>query len=233
MSKDIKNKIAYFINIMIVGLTIIAFFVMFTDYHFMTAKETTIASSATGRIRFFTIDSNLLAGISSLLFLIQQRNLILGKIKEIKIRYYIYELVATCSVSLTFFIVLIYLSRITPYGFFSMYVNKNLFFHGIIPLLSIINFIFFEKTDRIKFKSTFLSLIPIFMYATYYITNILIHMENKYVSVEYDWYWFVQKGIWEIFIVVPLIFCISYFLSCLLWIFNKIIIIKKNKECLN
>ena len=33
------------------------------------------------------------------------------------------------------------------------------------------------------------------IYAIYYITNILIHIENKMVSLDYDWYYFVQAGI--------------------------------------
>ena len=102
-----------------------------------------------------------------------------------------------------------------------MYVNKNLFFHGLIPLLSIINFIFFEKTDKLTFKDTFLALIPIVIYAIYYLINILIHMENGLVSPKYDWYYFVQNGIWKIVIVLPLIFGISYLISYLMWKLNK------------
>ena len=103
-----------------------------------------------------------------------------------------------------------------------MYVNKNLFFHGIIPLLGIVNFIFFEKTDKLKFKHTFLGLMPIILYAFYYLINVLIHIENKRVSTEYDWYYFIQNGVWKMLIVIPLIFGISYLISYTLWRLNKI-----------
>ena len=216
-----KTKIAFILNIVIVILTIFAFIVMFTDFKFMPGTETVIASSSVGRLRFFTIDSNLLMGIASLILLIEQKKLLEGKISSIDTKYYIFKLMATCSVGLTFIIVLVYLGWITPNGLLSMYVNKNLFFHGLIPLLSIIDFIFFEKTDRLKFKHTFLALIPIIIYAVYYLTNILLHIENNKVSPEYDWYYFLQNGIGKILIVLPIIFTLSYLISYILWYLNK------------
>lgn len=221
MKTKTKIKIAFIINIIIVLMTIFAFIVMFTDLKFMSGKETVIASSKVGRLRFFTIDSNLLMGIVAFVFLIQQKKLLDGKTKEIKQKFYIYKLMATCAVSLTFTIVLFYLGQIAPDGLLSMYVNKNLFFHGLIPLLSIINFIFFEKTDKLKFEHTFLALMPIIVYTFYYLTNVLIHIENNIVSPEYDWYYFVQKGVGKIIVVLPLIFVLSYGLSCSLWRLNK------------
>ena len=128
---------------------------------------------------------------------------------------------ATTAVSLTFIITLFYLGQITPNGLLSMYMNNNLFFHGIVPLLSIINFILFEKTNKLKLKDTFLALTPVILYASYYLFNVLIHIENHKVSPEYDWYWFVQDGAWKIVIVVPLILGITYLISFSLYKLNK------------
>ena len=154
MNSKSKLKISLFLNIIIVIMTIIAFVVMFTDFKFMPGVETVIASSKVGRLRFFTIDSNLLMGITSLVFLIQQIKLLKGKIKEINKKYYILNLMSTTAVALTFMVVLVYLGQIAPNGLYSMYVNKNLFFHGLIPLTAIINFIFFNHTNKLKFRDT-------------------------------------------------------------------------------
>ena len=113
-------------------------------------------------------------------------------------------------------------SILTPNGLISMYTNKNLFFHGIIPLLSIINYIFFENTNQLKLKHTIYSLIPVLLYGIYYMTNVLIHTENNTVSPEYDWYYFIQNGVSKLIIVVPLIFLITYLLGYGLYILNKI-----------
>ena len=221
MNKRTKIKIAFALNVIIVLMTIAAFIMMFTGFKFMNGPETNIASSTVGRFRFFTIDSNLLMGIAALLFSIQQWKVIKGKRRRIDIRFYVYKLMATCSVGLTFIITFFYLSQITPNGFFSMYMNQNLFFHGLIPLVSMINFILFEKTSQLRIRHTFLAIVPVILYATYYVTNILVHAENNYVSPEYDWYWFVQNGVLKMIVVVPMIFVVTYFIGFSLLRLNK------------
>ena len=221
MSSKQKLKISLILNIVIVIMTIFAFITMFTDFKFMPGTETTIASSKVGRLRFFTIDSNLLMGIAALIFLIQEIKLLKGKIKEIDRKYYIFNLMSTSAVALTFMVVLVYLGQIAPNGLYSMYIDKNLFFHGLIPLVAIINFIFFTNTDKLKFKDTYYGLIPMILYSIYYITNVVIHVDNFKVSEKYDWYYFVQGNILKVFFVVPLIFLVSYGLSYILWYLNK------------
>ena len=221
MSNKIKLKISLILNILIVIMTIFAFVVMFTDFKFMPGTETTIASSKVGRFRFFTIDSNLLRGITALVFLIQQIKLLTGNIKEIDTKYYVFNLMSTSSVALTFLVVIGYLGWITPNGLYSMYIDKNLFFHGLIPLVAIINFIFFTNTNKLKFIHTCYGLIPMGIYAIYYATNILVHIENFKVSPEYDWYYFVQGNVLKVLLVLPFIFEVSYVISHALWYLNK------------
>lgn len=219
--RKIKMKISYYLNIITVLMTIAAFIMMFIGFKFMHGPETNIASSTVGRFRFFTIDSNLIMGVAALLFAIQQRKVLKGKRKKIDIRFYVYKLMATCSVGLTFIIVFVYLSQITPNGFFSMYMNQNLFFHGLIPLVSMLNFILYEKTDQLRIRHTFMALIPVTIYATYYITNILLHMKNNHVSTDYDWYYFVQNGVMRLVIVLPAIMLVSYLIGFVLLRLNK------------
>ena len=102
-----------------------------------------------------------------------------------------------------------------------MIVNSNLFFHLLIPVLSMLNFSIFERNDKLKFGYTFYGIIPTALYGVYYLTNIFIHMENGQVSPIYDWYWFVQNGVWTVIIVVPMLFTITYIISLILWRFNK------------
>ena len=128
MKKETRLIIAFIINAIIVILSIFAFIVMFTDFKFMSGVETTIASSSVGRFRFFTIDSNLLMCITSLIFLIQQRQLLKKKIVDIDIKLYVLKLMSTCSVGLTFIIVLCYLGQITPNGILLCMLIKIYFF---------------------------------------------------------------------------------------------------------
>ena len=59
------------------------------------------------------------------------------------------------------------------------------------------------------------------LYAVYYITNLLLHLENGQVDPKYDWYWFVQGGMKQAFIVVPGIIMITMAISISLYYLNK------------
>ena len=188
----------------------------------MNGQEVILESTKLGMLRFFTVQSNLFMGIISLLFIIDEIKILRGNKKEISFFKYVLKLMSTSAVGLTFFVVFAYLGPITKYGLVSLLMNSNLFFHLIIPVLSIVTFVFFERTNKLKFKDTLYGIIPTLLYGIYYITNVLIHVENGKVSPKYDWYWFVQGGVWTALIVVPIIFLVSYLISLGLWRVNKL-----------
>lgn len=217
--EDLKTSLI--LNFIILLFTVFASVVMFTGYRFMHGYEIILESTRLGMFKFFTIQSNLLAGISSLLFAINEIQVLKGTKEDISFRNYVLKLMATSAVGLTFFVVFTYLGPIAKGGISALLMNSNLFFHLIIPCLSILNFIMFEKTDKLKYKHTFFGIIPTLIYGIYYMSNIIIHAENGKVSPIYDWYWFVQQGIWSTVIVVPVIFLISYLIGLFIWKCNK------------
>ena len=215
-----KIKISLVLNIIIVVFTIIACIIMFTGFKFMEG-DLILETTKIGMFKFFTVDSNIFMGLVAFIFSIQEIKLLKGKISEISLKTYILKLMGTVSVALTFFTVFCYLGQIVEGGVFRLLKNSNLFLHLIIPVLSIVNFCIFEKTDRLKFKFTFLGILPTILYAIFYLTNILIHLENGRVSTKYDWYWFMQGGIWQMFIVPPFMLLVTYIISVGLWRINK------------
>lgn len=221
MEKERNIRISLLINIIITFLTIVASIIMFTGFKFMHGYDPVLETTRFTMFRFFTVDSNIFIGITSLIFAIQEIQLLKGKINEIPIKTYILKLMATTGVGLTFFVVFAYLGPISKDGILSMLMNSNLFFHLIIPVLSMLNFTIFEKTNKIQLKYTFCGIIPTVLYGIYYLANVFIHMENGKVSPIYDWYWFVQNGVWTAIIVVPMLFTITYIISLILWKINK------------
>ena len=211
-----KKKTALILNSIITILTIFASIIMFTGIKITHGAEPVLETTRLGMFKFFTVDSNMLMGLTALLFTILQ----ITK-KEITKNMYRLNLMATTSVGLTFLIVFTYLGQISPGGIKSMLQNSNLFFHLIIPVLSIINFTIFEGTNKLKIKDTLYGIIPTVIYAVIYVTNLLLHVENGIVSPIYDWYWFVQNGIKYAIIVAPMIILISYIISLVLWKLNK------------
>ena len=224
-----KIKVSLAINIMIVIFTVIACIIMFTGFKFMEG-EYVLESTKIGMFRFFTVDSNIFMGIVALIFAIKEIKFLKGKIDEISTRTYSLKLMATVSVGLTFFTVFGYLGPIAEGGIFSLLKNSNLFLHLIIPVLSMVNFSLFEKTNKLKFKYSFLGVIPTIVYSIFYLINVLAHIENGKVSPIYDWYWFVQGGIWQVYIVFPFMLIFTYIISVALWRINRK---KKNNNCKN
>lgn len=216
-----KVKISIALNILIFILVVASIIMMFTGFKFMPGDDLVLESTNLGMFRFFTVDSNAFMGIVALLFSIVELGLLNDKITEIPKKYYILKIMGTTAVALTFFVVVTYLAPVIPNGFILLFMNSNLLFHLIIPLLSIFTFILFEKTDALTFKNSFLGIVPTFLYEIYYLINILIHMENGKVSPLYDWYMFLQNGVWTAVIVAPLMIAITYVISFVIWKLNR------------
>ena len=221
-----RLKISLILNFIIVLFVAFATFAMFTGFKFMSGGDL-LESTKIGVFRFFTVDSNLVMGIIAMIFIIKEIEFLRGKIDYIPSVLYVLKLIGTVGVLLTFVVTFGYLSLIVKGGALALIQNSNLFFHLLVPVLSVVTFILFEKTNKLKFKYTFLGTSSTLIYAIYYSTNVLAHLENGKVAPEYDWYWFVQGGLWQIFIVVPVILGATYGISVLLWKFNKM---GKNKK---
>ena len=216
-----KIKISLILNITIVLMVMFASIIMFTGFKFMSGSDIVLESTSLGMFRFFTVDSNLFIGIISLIYIIYEVKLVKGKIKKLPSNLNIIKYIATVSVALTFTVVFLYLGPITKGGVILLLKNSNLFFHLLIPLLSIITLIFFDNVNNLKFCHTFYGLVPTFLYGVFYIGNILIHMENGKVLPKYDWYYFVQNGVWTAVIVIPIMLLITYIISLLLYKFSN------------
>lgn len=212
-----KIKVSLILNIIIVLLVILATIFMFTGFKFMPGGSL-LEVSKVEMFKFYTVDSNILMGIVSLIFIIYEKKLLKNKIKKIPKKVYIIKLIATSGISLTFITTSFFLAP--SYGFYAMFNNNNLLFHLVVPVLSIITYIFFEKYDN-KYKYAILGIIPMFLYSIFYITNILIHLNNGGLTFKYDFYGFLQGNLNNIYLVIPVIYLISYIISMLLVFGNR------------
>ena len=212
-----KDKKSLIINILIIVFTIMCSIFMYTGFKFMPA-ETLLESSSNSMFKFFTVDSNILMALVSFIYVLYKY--ILKRDNKV---IYILKFIGTSAISLTFIVTLLFLAP--SYGFYSMYNNNNLFFHLIIPVLSIIDYIFFNKYDN-KYKYAILGIIPMFLYSFYYTGNILAHLNDGGLTFKYDFYGFLQGNINNIFIVIPIIYLVTYLISLLLIYLNKKILKK-------
>ena len=214
-------KISLILNIFIFLMVLVATIVMFTGFKFMHGPEVTLDCSNIEMFKFFTVDSNIFMAMVALIFSIYEILLLKNKIKEIPKFTYILKFMGTSAVTLTFLVVFSYLGWIAKDGLFSLLMNSNLFLHLLVPITSIVTFIYFEKSDKLKFKDTFFGLIPMLVYAVFYVCNVFIHTHNGVVSPQYDFYYFVYHGVWTAVIVIPIIIGINYIGSLILWRLNR------------
>ena len=212
-----KNyKISLILNIIIFVLVLLGTIFMFTGYQFMS-NTTILTNIGLGAFKYYTVDSNIIVGISSFIMIIYEILLINKKIDKLPKYVYILKYIGVVGVTLTFLVTLFYLSPMYGKEFLFLYMNTNLFFHLIVPILSFISYTLFEK-NNLEYKYTFISLISMFIYSIYYIINIITHLDN---IKEYDWYGFVLGGVISIIFVVLIITITTYLISYIIYKINK------------
>lgn len=211
-----KIKISLMLNIIIVILVILGSIFMFTGFQFMEASELVLQTTKLGMFKYYTVDSNILMGIISLILIIYECRFINKKIKIPK-KVHILKQIGTSGITLTFLTTLLFLAP--QYGLYAMYNNTNLLFHLIVPLLAIISYIFFEKYDN-KYKYSLLGILPMFIYSIFYVINIVIHLDEG-ISFKYDIYGFLNGNINNAYIVLPTIYLVSLLISFILIFLNK------------
>ena len=216
-----KTKISLILNYIIIALVIVATIIMFVDYKITFLKEPVLERRGFNVFKLFTVDANMLMGLSALLLAHKERKLLTDKIKDIPVGYYIFKYITTVSTTLTFVVVFFYLGRINSNGLSALLQNSNIFFHLAIPVLGIISFVIFERTNKLKLSYIVSGLIPVLLYGIFYVLNSLNHIENGKISAKYDWYWFMQGGMSGIYKTVAILFALTLAICFVLWILNR------------
>ena len=85
---------------------------------------------------------------------------------------------ATTGVALTFLIAVTVLSPMTSYYRMMLYSN-NILFHTLNPILAILLFIFINSDHKVSFRSTFLAIAPVTLYAALYFVLVFVIGEEN------------------------------------------------------
>lgn len=167
MSSEKRRKIALILNLAIV---LIEGVILFNCYFgFITVNG---RSSGGGYLmfRFFTEDSNILLGLSSLAYLIAD---LVSYKKKTSLPAWVksFRYIASVAITTTALVVLFFLAPYcgVVYGnFWGMWGFPNTFFtHFVCPVLSLVSAIFFEEPleNVVPWKEAFLGLSTVLLYA--------------------------------------------------------------------
>lgn len=215
-----KIRVSIMINIMIFLFVLFGLICMFFDIHFMSDYQM-LSANKFEMFKFFTVDSNILMGIASLFYCLNSRRVLLRKQEKFSHFVSLLKLMGTVGVSLTFLVTAFFLVPSSSYPFWFFYQNSNLFFHFVVPVLSVVSFVVFEKKHSFHFRDTIVGILPVFLYSIFYIINVFLHIQDGRVSFEYDFYGFLRGGLHTITFVILIIYFVSYFMSFVFYFLNK------------
>ena len=215
-----REKLSIIFNCLIFIFTLFATISMIIGFKFMGQLEV-LSERNFKSFKYFTVDSNVFAGLISLAYLIYKLTPAGKKQTTLPGAFYILKLAASTGVTLTMMVTVFYLAPTSNGNFLHYFLNSNFFMHLITPLLCIISFIFFEAAEPQKLIMSVPGIIPMLLYSFFYTPNVLLHLDNGKVVRAYDWYNFLAGGAQTVWIVVPVLYLITWIFALGLWALNR------------
>ena len=176
--------VSFIINIITFLLVLVGVVLM------ITIRVSALGTTDITVFKYFTFQSNVFMGVVAFIYAWYQLLILLNKRDKLPHVLLVFNHVGVTAVGLTFLIVIFFLAP--GYGFDKMYQYANLFFHGIVPVVAMINFMFIEKECKIRFVDTLFSIIPSLLYGIVYF--IVVAATNGYGDIKIDFYMFGANG---------------------------------------
>lgn len=215
-----QNKlflISFILNILVFLLVITGTIIMLTiGSGVLTDNKLTV-------FKYFTFQSNVFMGIVAFVYGYYQMLILMKKKDKLPHVLLVFNYVGVVAVGITFIIVITVLGP--GYGYDKMYNNANLFFHALVPIAAIINYLFFEKEMAIKFKETPIAMAPTILYGIVYF--IVVASLNAYGDLKIDFYGFGAQGPVMGALYFLIIITISYAIGLFLYFINRCVFKKR------
>ena len=181
MNRKEHKTFEIILNLIIVIFTVIGIILMLTS----EAEEGALQSSGIENFKFYTVLTNVFCGIVALIYLI----CIFAKKGTEKMAAL--KLAAVCGVAITFAVVAFMFGPL--YGFLQFYKRGNLYFHLLLPVTAMIEFIVVRR-KKMPFRYTVFAAIPTLLYGIGYLLNILINGIGGPWPDTNDFYGFLNWG---------------------------------------
>jgi len=180
-----ERRISLVLNLLIIVFEIIAFIFSYVSTHKLYFE-------------FYTEDSNILALISSSIFVYY----ILSK-KKIPNWVNIFKYISTVCLSVTFLVVIFILAPMSNFNYqYLLFSGAMLFHHTLCPILSIITFLFYDKLIGYSKKDVIKGLSFTFVYAfVAIILNIVGILDGPYPFLRVRSQTIIESVIWSIVVL--------------------------------
>ncbi|MBP5553547.1 MAG: hypothetical protein J6X94_01605 [Lachnospiraceae bacterium] len=203
--RDYNSILEICFNICIVIFAGIGTYLMWSN----TESGAGLMSSGFANLKYFTVLSNLFCGAVALIRLI-----FFALSKKFSV---LPKLMAASATGLTFFIIAAFLQPLYPD--LNLYERGNLYFHLIVPLLSVADFLIIKTGDKIPFRYTLYSASLALIYGTGYLVNILVNGIGEWPESN-DWYGFLNWGFPIGIAIFAFVVVMEFGIACLLRFLN-------------
>ena len=184
MNTENNRRIAFVLNIAVIVFAVAGTILMF----FFRGNNEELLAEGIENYKYFTVLSNEICGIIAVVSLVQSLR---GKAQPM-----LAKLMAAAAVGLTFLVIIGFLGPL--YGLLAMYRGANFFFHLILPLTAMAEFVLCPgdaaEPATIPFWWTFLTMIPVAVYGAFYLGNCMINGIGEWPHTN-DFYGFLNWGL--------------------------------------
>jgi len=184
MKTERKRKIAFILNLLVIAFAVIGTILML----FFRGNNEELLAEGIENYKYFTVLSNEFCGIIAVVSLIWSLR---GKPQPM-----LAKLMAAAAVGLTFLVIIGFLGPL--YGLLKMYRGANFFFHLILPLTAMAEFVLCpgDAADPVTIPLwwTFLTMIPVAVYGAGYLGNCMINGIGEWPHTN-DFYGFLNWGL--------------------------------------
>ena len=154
--------------------------------------------------RYFTVLSNILCAVSSFMVAVFR---ITGILPEAIL---LFKYAGTAAVTVTMMTVLLFLGPIV-YDYKSLLSGGDLWLHLICPLLAIVTYLIWDKTD-VPFWTVLFGVLPVLLYGILYLYRVVLVPEEKRWE---DFYGFNKDGKWPVAFAAMI--AVASAISIVLW----------------
>lgn len=204
MSRN-RRVLSLAINVFIAVMVAVAWYLL----AFASDSEA-LAARGLYSLKFFTVLSNILLGIASLVYAIYLARCLWGELPEIPRAVHVLKYVATTAVGVTFLTVMVFLGPLMGYAM--MFAGANLWLHLVLPVLAIVEFGFIDGIYELRLGDNLLAVVPTLLYGIFYVGNILINGVGEGASSN-DWYGFTLWGVDTIPIVLLVMLIVTFLIG--------------------
>lgn len=202
-----RMKLALLCNVFLAVMEPVAWCMML-----FSRSEVALAAMGLYSLKYFTVLSNLLLGAASLVYAVFIVRALRGGAR-IPRWAYVLKYIATVATTVTLMTVLLFLGP--TLGYPPMFAGANLWFHLVLPVVAIVEFVFLDTTYRLSFKETIVGMVSTFLYGLAYCGNIYLNGVGSGIGTN-DWYGFTMWGVEY----MPVVFAVMLLAT---WLFAVVI----------